>query len=456
MTTPGQIPFDPELLQRYSIIRRTPAWKDVAASMARLRELQRTSNPYDQMDLDRDELLSFYSNLRTTSDSIAWSICLAAHLARFSKSQASEQRLNEGFQALSTGIDLASLSDAVTATELQRCAQAAFSGLNLQFPPLAAALPPSDTAPARESAAPEQTPADAADASPGQDHAASPQPQAPPPPPADPWRTAVEAALSKIALMERPSMEDVIQRANEGWQNRIVGLLTSPDQPEISPDIDYLRCRAANHPLGMVLRGRLKNVSLREWNEVYMSGALLTGASTPVPLWFAVAALGALGFDVPREPNLFNSATFVAEGNEASTFAAKLPTASPRKGIAVIRLTADSQTAEWKINPSMPALILPAIDALRSGKFSPQKYFLDRLHGILVEVARGENPAAARTRAGINRLNEEFPNIRTGLLLLARTGGPEDLVGAAVKPTDAWDAYTQAFATTTTTAAAKS
>jgi len=53
-------------------------------------------------------------------------------------------------------------------------------------------------------------------------------------------------------------------------------------------------------------------------------------------------------------------------------------------------------------------------------------------------------------------LNEEFPNIRTGLLLLARTGGPEDLVGAAVKPTDAWDAYTQAFATTTTTAAAKS
>jgi hypothetical protein len=158
----------------------------------------------------------------------------------------------------------------------------------------------------------------------------------------------------------------------------------------------------------------------------------------------------------PREPELFNNANIAAEGNEASKFAPKLPTASPRKGIAVIRLTADSQTAEWKINLSMPALILPTIEALRSDKVSLRKYFQEGLHGILIEVARGENPVAAQTRAGINRLNEEFPNILTALLMLARTGGPEDLGSAAVKPTGAWDAYTQAFATTTTTAPSKS
>jgi hypothetical protein len=257
----------------------------------------------------------------------------------------------------------------------------------------------------------------------------------------------VEAALLKIALMERPQMEDVIKGANEGWQNRFVGLLTS--QPEISPDIDYLRCRAANHPLGMVLRGRLKNVSLREWNEVYMAGMSATGASTSVPLWFAVAALGALGFDVPRD---FSSSSLSAEIAEVSNFTSRLPTVSPRKGMAVIRLTADSQTAEWKINPSMPALILTAEEALRSGaKVSPQKYFQERLHGILIEVARGETPTAARSRAGMNRLNELFPNVRSGLLMLERTGSPDDLASAAVKPPDAWDAYVQAFASSATT-----
>jgi hypothetical protein len=35
--------------------------------------------------------------------------------------------------------------------------------------------------------------------------------------------------------------------------------------------------------------------------------------------------------------------------------------------------------------------------------------------------------------------------------MLARTGEPNDLVSVAVKPTDAWDAYTQAFSITTTT-----
>jgi hypothetical protein len=449
VTVPNPILFDPELLQRHAIIRRTPFWKDVVASMERLRNLQRPSaNPYDQMDLDRDNLFSFSSNLRNASDTVAYSICLAAHLARFSNVQAPEQRLNEGFQALSSGLDLASLPEATTKNELQRCAQTAFSGLSLQFPAMGALVPPAVTAPGEYQATREEVNVDKAEATAEEQRSEQSDAVAPPSQPvANPWRIAVEDALAQVAVLIRPQMEDVIQRAADSWQNRLLGLLTSPPQPEISPDIDYLRCRVASHPLGMVLRGRLKNVSLREWNDVYISGMSAKGAATPVPLWFAVAALGYLGFDVPRD---FNSPNFLAESSDATTFASKLPTASPRKGLAVLRLTADSQTAEWRINPTMPALIVTLDEWLRDAKVNVQKYFQERLNGLLIEVGRDEEPASVWARPGMNRIKDMLPSVKTGLLMMARTAKADSLGNVAVKPADAWEAYTQAFAAGTT------
>jgi hypothetical protein len=401
------------------------------------------------MDLDRDIVLSFSSNLQKASDAIAYSICLAAHLARFSLSQTFDQRLNDGFRALSTGLDLASLSEADTKTELQRCAQAAFSDLNLQFPPLTASVPTTATAPHPEPRAQEARPDEAA--------SAAQQPQtreqanvsvAPPQPPVDPWRTALENALDRIGTVRRPNMEDVVKRAADSWQARLLALLAGvPDQPEVPPDIDYLRCRAANHPLGTVLDGRLRNVTQDKWNEVYVRGMSVSGADIPLPVWFAVAALGMLGFDVPRDLSSSNSP---AESADAANFVSKTPTTSARKGLYILRLTADSQTVGWKLNPSIPALILPVDAALRETKIRMVKYLQERLHGILVEVAPNEAYDTVQNRVGIDKLREMFPSVRQGWLFSARPDGKWDVQFSAVKPVDAWEAYTQAFPATAT------
>jgi hypothetical protein len=247
-------------------------------------------------------------------------------------------------------------------------------------------------------------------------------------------------------------MEDVIQRASDSWQTRLLSFLTGlPGQSEIPPDIDYLRCRAANHPLGTVLCGRLKNVSLRDWNEAYVTGM---SVSTAVPLWFALAALRALGFDVPRD---LNSAKSKAESRAATDFVSKIPTTSSPKGLLILRLTAESQTAEWKISPSMPALILTPEDFLREGKANLQSYFQPRLHGVLIEMARNETPAAVQARVSLMvAIRERLLSVRVGFLMIAQDQAAKNMVNGAVavNAADAAEAYTQAFATTSAQAAA--
>lgn len=417
MSTLNPVLFDAELLQRYAIIRSTPFWKGVRESMTRLERLQKTSEPYDQMDLDRDNVLRYAAILRDSSDSIAWGICLAVHLSRFSTTQAFEQRLNEGFLALSTGLDLASLTESETRDELQRCGRAAFSNLGLDFPALniPAQLP---------AATPQQ-----ADVS-------------------DQWRKALDGALSSITTMEPPNMNEVEQKAADFWQARLGAFLTA-GQLEIPPDIDYLRCRAAKLPLGMVLRGRLRNVSLREWSEAYVAGISNTGATTGVPLWFGLGALGALGFDIPRDPSLLRfsgeNSKSSEEASATASFISRIPTISPPKGLLVLRLTAESQTAEWKISPSMPALVLTPEDFLREGKLNVQSYFQPRLAGVLVEVARDEQLDAAQKR--VATIKGRLPSIKVGLLMVTQNEAAKKLFpgAVAVKPIDALDASAQAF-----------
>lgn len=421
MTAPNSILFDTELLQRYAIIRSTPLWKDVRESMVRLERLrQKSAGPYDQMDLDRDNVLRYAAILRNSSDAIAYGVCLAAHLARFSATQVFEQRLNDGLLALSSGLDLPSLTDGEIRNELQRCARAAFPNLNLDFPRL--------DAPTGESSAVErQTVADS-----------------------DKWRKAVDGALSNTATMEPPNMDDVAQRAADFWQARLVGFLSRSGQPEIPPDIDYLRCRAAKQRLGTVLRGRLRSISLREWCEVYVSGMSKSGVPAPVPLWFALAALGAMGFDVPRELSSVES----PEEISAVNFVSQIPTTSSPKGLLVLRLTAESQTTEWKISSTMPALVLTPEDFLREGKVNLQSYFLARLTGVLVEVARDEPPDAAQRRAGATVIKERFQSLKVGLLMVAPNETAKRLSGGAVavNPADASAACAQAFPSSSATA----
>jgi hypothetical protein len=447
VTAPNSIPFNPGLLQQYSIVRTSPSWEDVKESMTRLRPLlQPSANPYDQMDLDRDNVLRFATNLESSAESIAYAICLAAHLARFSKTNAFEQRLNDGFVALSTGLDLSSLSETETRSELQRCARAAFPDFEFGLPPLTVQNPVSSV-PIQDAAA------EPARESPGTSEASEKKGEEPQParavpalaqPAEDPWRTALESALSRISVMLPPSMNDVLRKAVDSWQARLTAFLTgSSGQAEIPPDIDYLRCRAANLPLGIVLRGRLRNASLRDWNEAYVSGMSVTGDFASLPLWFALAALGALGFDVPRK---LDSASY-DEIKAAESFVSKIPTGSPPKGLLILRLTAESQTAEWKISASMPALILTSEDFLREGKANLRSYFQPRLHGVLIEMSRDELPAAAQTRANVNTIKDQLPSVRVGFLMRAQNENAKKMANGvvAVSPADAWEAYTQAF-----------
>lgn len=547
MAAPNNIPFDPELLQRHSIISGFPSWKQVNEALRRLQQLQQPgANPYDEMELDRDNALQFENLLERSADSIAYAICLAAHLARFSNTKVFEQRLNEGFQALSTGLGLPLLRETEIREDLQRCVRAAFSDLGLEFPPLsapvaaapavtpspeasaAAVQPPAEHPPHSEdvasarlpkapkahapaesvepavsapptqatsnaspSPAPETT-AKSAESEPAPPHtilpfadqrptpspAAEPQsappqaanpsaesqpsaPATPPPsaepskPVADPWRLALERALAKIAAMDPMPRDEIRQRAEESWQARLLSVLPlqgQPAQPEILPDIDYLRCRAANDPLGTVLHGRLRNTTLREWNEVYVYGMATTGVPTPLPLWFALAALGMLGFDIPRDI----PTRFAAEVPESF---AKIPTTNATKGLLIIRLTADSQTTEWKISPSVPALILTAEDFQRDNKLNLQPYLQLRLHGVLIELGRDEAPNASRPNSLRTTLAQLMPSIRVGFLAFAQlTEQARSQAGGAiaVRPSDAGEAYTQAFASTSPPGAATS
>jgi hypothetical protein len=418
VSTPTAIPFNAEFLQTYGIIRSTPGWKDVQESMTRLERLEKTAEPYDQMDLDRDNVLRYAAILRNSSDSIACGICLAAHLSRFSTIQAFEQRFHEGFIALSTGLNLPSLTETETREELQRCSRAAFPNIALNFPALNIVAQLSATTPQAVVS--------------------------------NPWRMALDGALSQIATMDPVDLNEIEQKAADSWQARLGAFLAAGStQSEIPPDIDYLRCRAAKLPLGMVLRGRLKNVSLREWSETYVAGTSKMGAATGVPLWFALGALGALGFDIPRDQSLLRfsgeNSKATEEANATMKFISGIPTISPPKGLLVLRLTAESQTAEWKISPSMPALVLTPEEFLREGKLNVQTYFQPRLTGVLVEVARDEQPDAAQKR--VTTIKDKLPSVKVGLLMVTQNEAAKKVFSGmvAVKPSDALDASTQAF-----------
>jgi hypothetical protein len=503
--TPGSPnPFDPLLLETSGVIRGTPSWKEVKEAMGRLADLRKAeAKPYEQMDLDRVRVLGYAARLQNSAKSIAYAICLATHLARFSKTPDFAQRLNEGFRGLSTGLDLLGLDEVETANELERCVRAAFPNLTIEIPPLQAPVPapqagnPPPTAPeaAPQAAlalpeagnpspvAPEAAP-EAALAQPESSvvgannepdgtvpdqHAEpsnappvpAPQPaaaseaaplnnppaaeNAPPPQTAgDTWKSAVERALADIRSMGPINFDEVMQRASNAWQNRLVAFLTG--QPEVPPDIDYLRCRVANSPLGMVSQASLRGVGLQEWSRAYVAGMLETGVPFPVPLWFSLAALRALGFDVPPDLSSVKSAE---EANAAAEFVARISqTSSPQKGLLILRVTAQSQTANWKISPTTPALILDPADFLKDGKMNLQSYFQPRLHGILIEVGRDEQPAAALTRVGgVAAITQRIPLVRVGLLLASPAQNTSADFPAAVMPNDPNDAYVKAFTT---------
>ena len=273
MAAPNNILFDPGLLQLHYAISGSPSWKEVNEALTRLQRLQGSgASPYDEMELDRDKTLQFEKLLLTSADRIAYAVCLAAHLARFSNTKAFEQRLIEGFQALSTGLGLNLLRETEIRDELQRCVRAAFPDLKLEFPPLSApaAAAPAATTSAQSSAAATQSPAEpvphsgaaasaivkeapTADAPPKSAEAPAPVPPAPTgsregPSPAretaksaEPQTGPPDTLIPPAELLPTPSQSAEPQKA--GPQTPSPSADSQPSAPKLRPRLPSLQSR---------------------------------------------------------------------------------------------------------------------------------------------------------------------------------------------------------------------
>jgi hypothetical protein len=75
--------LSPELLEQYFIVRPSQRWREIQDARTRLQELKQ-DKPYENMEADRDRVVTYRDVLQWSSRTIAFAICLAAHLRRFS------------------------------------------------------------------------------------------------------------------------------------------------------------------------------------------------------------------------------------------------------------------------------------------------------------------------------------------------------------------------------------
>jgi hypothetical protein len=404
--------IDPTLLETHAILRGTPAWKEVQASRERILQLreQDPPQPYPEMEADRDNVLRYADTLGRSADAVLFGVGVAAHLARCSNSQTLAQRLEDGFRALSTGLDLRSLDEIETRAELDRCFRAVLPQFNIDLPSLRSGA------------------------------AGSPFPEK--------WREALQNVLNQMQDLPSWYRTSGEQAAWTNWQARLRAFAVN--QTEIPPDIDYLRCRAAGLSAGSILRGRLKNLTLAEWSDAYLGG--MTPQTPSRPLWFSIGALLGLGFDAGPPLKAILDSGIDSELKAASDFLASIPIASPitRKGVIIIRTTADSMTALWRVS-GIPAITITYEDFIRASKIDLKSYFQPRLHGILIEGERAEQPDATLKRVDAKQITARFPLVRLGLLMARPVQDPSTVppsYGLAIAPNDLINALSQSFQVT--------
>ena len=259
----------------------------------------------------------------------------------------------------------------------------------------------------------------------------------------DPWRAALEDVLQKIRELPLPYSSEIPVEAWENWQARLQSF--AANSTEVLPDINYLRSRAAGSSPGTALAGRLKNRTLREWSEAFIAGIKSSGGSSSTPLWFALGSLLAAGFD-SQMTTLLSSSKY-PEVEAAQQFVARIPAGSPRKGLIVVRLPADSITANWRVSATVPAIAVTYEDYIAPAKIDMKVYFQPRLHGVLIEVDRSEQPDAALRRVNTSLLSAGISGLRFGFLMVQPALNPATVAGypVAIAPNDAAAALLQTF-----------
>jgi hypothetical protein len=404
--------LSPELLEQYFIIRPSQRWKEIQDARTRLQELKQ-DKPYENMEADRDRVVTYRDVLQRSGRTIALAICLAAHLRRFSAQPAG--KFSDALAVVSSGLDLQSLDETTKLTELERCIREVVTADNL--PVLEIPL---------------------------EGGAAS-------------WRAALEQWLAVVNKTPAHEMREVRRDAWTTWDSRLLAFVQGRAD-EWPPDINYLRCRAEGSAPGTILPARLGRLTLPQMTDA------LTAALTPVstvddakecPATFSLALLLALRFDLVSELGdpLDTVVQSFLQGRGVSRTSGTSPSI---KGVLIIRTPAGSRTTPWNINPSVPALVttLQNCPMLFTGKSDLGRYLAPRLTGVLFEVDRTENvrDAARRYLNEFKKLLERFPNsqsIRGGLLLARPVGDmnalPPELRAVAVAPSDVAEAVRLAF-----------
>ena len=395
MTPQGSVPVNPDLLEKYAVIRSSPRWTEVEESRKRLEKLRESKQPYDKMEVDRDNVLRYAATLQRASETVTAGLCLAVHLAGFSAATRPDQRIEDGLRALSSGLDLPALDETDTKAELARCLAAAFPELRIEQPAM-------------------------------NDLGA--------------WQASLEKALAFVRGAPPVDLPGCQKRAREAWKARLLAHLAR--QTEIPPDIDYLRCRTAGYPEGQVLRGR--HLTVREWSEGYIAG--ISASPAILPLWFAFGALGGLGFEVGKELASAGSRASYDESQEAGEFVQRAAPMAPRKGIIVVRVGTESVTTNWRVG-AVPALVVTAEQYLGEAKVDLKNYFQSRLHGILIEVERAESWEAGLRRVDVSRISRSVA-VPLGFIV---SRPPETMPAGyrfAVSPPDAATACNEVFLST--------
>jgi hypothetical protein len=368
MTPSSEIAISPELLEAHFILRASPSWKEVQEARNRLKALAADgAQAYPKMETDRISVLQYAATLQRSADAVIFGMALATHLASFSPSDLPAQRLADGFQALSSGLDLLSLDEADTKAALERLVSEGLPELKIE--------PASLTTPAA-------------------------------------WRSALDSALDQVRKLGPPDALATQRRAWGAWQARL--LAYARRQPVVPPDIDYLRCRAEGSAPGTILRGRLQNLSVREWSEAYIAG-VASNAAIKAPLWFGLGALAGQGFDL--SPDITPTTAASQEESEAAVqFLQRVGTSNPKKGLIVVRLKAESISANWRVS-TVPALTVTAEEYLSQAKAKVDDYFLARLHGVLIEVDQNQEPAEAQKQAIWPAIRKATPSVKIGFLM---------------------------------------
>jgi hypothetical protein len=396
MTDVTEFILDPALLEKYGIIRQSRAgWTGISTSLARLDGLEKTRDPYNEMETDRDDVLVYAQTVRRCADSIAYAVALAVHLSRHASAETPQQRMTHGFDAMCAGLGLRQRDEDDTRMALKRCIGGLVKPLPLDNWSRDGQL--------------DET-----------------------------WTAEVQKLID--AVNSAPPPRDIVAPAWDAWMSRLVTAIQGGSDD--GADLDYLRCRAAGALAGTILPVNLLGLTINELSGAYVKGIAAGRPDTdaPAPLWFAYGMLALLGFDTGRElVATVTPAYGDREKEQTSVFLQRLPAStSPRKGVLVVRSQVESLTGGWMPLRNLPALSVSFDEYVSSARVEMRPYLASRLHGILLEVDATD--AVAEVTKRTSQLAASLPNIpiallsrmpRTDIQGFTRVVAPKDLSTAA-------------------------